>query len=580
MGRKLKTWTLLVIILALIYVQQAPDIYAESADRDQKEEVEPPQDPETPQEPETPAEPIVSYQIEIPKEDGEHGWYKTRPEIKLRHMGSRGVTKYKVSAGGEVLKEGILEEKDEEVLLKKDLFRDGKSLLSVWMEDEDGKLVENNTLEKEIKVDTIAPQFEMTASAGFAVWYQKEAKLHVRGMDRESGIQEIACYVDGVYEGKKKAVEGEFVIQKPSAGGKSHTVTIIVKDQAGNQNSQIEELYIDQMAPRVKIGGAEAYMITSRPVTAVYEIEEENLLSEAIVETQWEDVEGKKTKMDASEWEETKSGKRGTQTLTEDGIYQIRIKAKDRAGYEAEDHRQIIIDKANPVIGYVDDLQGKYLKSFMWNYLKEELIRDFTTYTYGVKLDGNLYQMGKKIETEGRHLLEVQAVDAAGNEAVAKAEFVIDHTKPEIVFSNVEEGNEYEEKCVCKVELRNAEDAIQRVQINGEDQKIDAGSASFQCTLQVYQDYEVEVTAVDQAGNTAQESILFKVVPKKNIFQKIAEPVVQKLNKEEGKKQENMNDEEEKRKKDRWKEPMICLVILSCAVAAGGWYIRKGHRPE
>ena len=387
--------------------------------------------------------------------------------------------------------------------------------------NEDGKLVENSTLEKEIKVDAIAPQFEMTASAGFAVWYQKEAKLHVRGMDRESGIQEIACYVDGVYEGKKKAVEGEFVIQKPSAGGKSHTVTIIVKDQAGNQNSQIEELYIDQMAPRVKIGGAEAYMITSRPVTAVYEIEEENLLSEAIAETQWEDVEGKKTKMEASEWEETKSGKRGTQTLTEDGIYQIRVKAKDRAGYEAEDHRQIIIDKANPVIGYVDDLQGKYLKSFMWNYLKEELIQDFTTYTYGIKLDGNLYQMGKKIETEGRHLLEVQAVDAAGNEVVAKAEFVIDHTKPEIVFSNVEEGNEYEEKCVCKVELRNAEDAIQRVQINGEDQKIDAGSASFQCTLQVHQDYEVEVTAVDQAGNKAQESILFKVVPKKNIFQKI-----------------------------------------------------------
>ena len=57
--------------------------------------------------------------------------------------------------------------------IKKDLFRDGKSSLSVWMEDEDGKLVENSTLEKEIKVDTIAPQFEMTASAGFAVWYQR-----------------------------------------------------------------------------------------------------------------------------------------------------------------------------------------------------------------------------------------------------------------------------------------------------------------------------------------------------------------------------------------------------------------------
>ncbi len=152
--------------------------------------------------------------------------------------------------------------------------------------------------------------------------------------------------------------------------------------------------------------------------------------------------------------------------------------------------------------------------------MKEELIRDFTTYTYGVKLDGNLYQMGKKIETEGRHLLEVQAVDAAGNEAVAKAEFVIDHTKPEIVFSNVEEGNEYEEKCVCKVELRNAEDAIQRVQINGEDQKIDAGSASFQCTLQVHQDYEVEVTAVDQAGIRHKRVSYSKSFQRKIFFRK------------------------------------------------------------
>ena len=90
----------------------------------------------------------------------------------------------------------------------------------------------------------------------------------------------------------------------------------------------------------------------------------------------------------------------------------------------------------------------------------------------------------------------------------------------------------------------------------------------------------VSYTHLDVYKRQAQESIVFKVVPKKNIFQKIAEPVVQKLNKEEGKKQENMNDGEKKTKKDRWKEPMLRLVILSFAVAAGGWYIRKGHRPE
>ena len=41
---------------------------------------------------------------------------------------------------------------------------------------------------------------------------------------------------------------------------------------------------------------------------------------------------------------------------------------------------------------------------------------------------------------EGWHTLEVKAVDAAGNIGVSRADFVIDHSAPEIVFRDVREG--------------------------------------------------------------------------------------------------------------------------------------------
>lgn len=588
MGRKIKTWFLLLLILALIYIQQAPAIYAgdsgkvteESELTEESEDKEGqgnPEEPEFPEEPELPEEPLVQYQVEIPKEDGENGWYVTRPEIKICHVSGRGITKYKVVMGKEVTAEGSIEEKGTEIVLKKDVFRDGRSMLSIWMEDEEGKVVQDYSLEQELKVDTKAPQVEMKAPAGFAVWYQKEVKIHTVGKDEESGIKEIACYVDGTYVGEKKKAEGDFVIRKPSVTGKSLAVMVSAKDQAGNQSSQIESLYIDQAEPKVKISGADAYMITSRPITALYEIAEENVLSEFAADTQWENVTGKKMVLPVPEWEKTEAGRKVSQTLTEDGIYRIHVTAKDRAGYEAEDYRQIIIDKENPVIRYVDDLQGQYMKSFMWNYLKEELVQDFTTYAYGVKLDGNLYQMGKKVDAEGRHFLEVEAIDAAGNEASAKAEFVIDHTKPEILFSNIEEGETYEEECVCKVELENAEDTIQRVQINGENQTIDAGSHAFQRTLKAHQDYEVEVTAIDQAGNVAKKNIFFEIVPKRTIFQRLAEPVVQKLSREKEERQEKRSQEDGERKEDGRSEPLVYLLLISGTVAAGGWYVWK-HR--
>lgn len=143
----------------------------------------------------------------------------------------------------------------------------------------------------------------------------------------------------------------------------------------------------------------------------------------------------------------------------------------------------------------VDELQGKYLKKFSWDYPVDVFIKDFTTFVHQIQMDGRLYPIGTEIDTEGRHTLQVNAIDAAGNEAVARAEFVIDHTPPKIQFYQVEEGAQYEGILNFQVDSRKKEDWIEEVLINGKRQtlKKEDGKYTFQITNPG--EYEVSVTA-------------------------------------------------------------------------------------
>ena len=134
-----------------------------------------------------------------------------------------------------------------------------------------------------------------------------------------------------------------------------------------------------------------------------------------------EDIDGKKEETEITEWKtksRNESGdtkKESVQTLAEDGLYKLRMYVTDMAGNVSHAERQLIIDKENPVIAHVDELDGKYLKKFSWNYSIEESIKDFTNYTYVMKVDDAFYRPGEKIEKEGVHVLTIEAFDSAGN---------------------------------------------------------------------------------------------------------------------------------------------------------------------
>lgn len=468
---------------------------------------------------------IEEYKIEIPKPNGKQGYYIKKPEITIFHTSEAGVTKYCLKHGDNKLDEKTLKKKGDKVVIAGKTFLEGKNILHVWMEDEEGKKLEKYELKEEFLIDTKEPEIQMSVPEGFDTWYQDKVILSVVGEDYGSGIVKISCREGDKNLGSIGKHQGEFMISRSSTSGNGTDVTVTAEDKAGHKSERVKTVFIDKAAPEVTITGAKNYMITGKSVNLAYEISEENMLQEFYAQTVWTNVKGKERQLSSTEWENNGKGKILTQTLKNDGVYHVKVQAKDMAGHVSMKDMQVIIDKTNPIIRYMEALDGKQLKKFKWEYPLHQMIRDFTTYAYEIRIDGLLYHIGETLSAEGRHRMTVKATDAAGNQAQAAADFTVDRTAPEIIFRNVEEDKEYEKELTFHVELAKEDDMIQQIQINGENQKIDLNKMSYEYTLHECKDYEVTVKASDKAGNKSVKSLFFKLVPKKSLVEKIAEPM-------------------------------------------------------
>lgn len=620
MGRKIRTGVLLILVLAMIYTQQAV-IYAQNEaeknikkmteseipDENKEPDKEPDKEPEQPggeegdkeqekpggededkdKEPEQPE--IKRYELEISKADGKNGYYLSKPSVMITHNGCYGTTVYELKHGEDILSQGRIEyaapqaaeEQKTKISLEGEVFEEGKNILHVFMEDEEGNVIPEYDETIEILIDTQSPTVTLEAPEGFSTWYQKEAWIRVLSEDGAWGsqIDMVTCYVGNKIIGKSKENQPEFLITQTSKSGEGVPVTVTVTDQAGNKTEKTQKLFIDSLAPTVSLTGAADYMITSQPVTIEYKVADENKLEscQAVIDYEKPDGEKKTEVIDSEEkWSLKNESACFVKTFQEDGIYKTSVQAVDKAKWKSEHFLQFMIDTKNPVIKMVDELQGKYLKRFSWDYPVDVFIKDFTTFVHQIQMDGRLYPIGTEIDTEGRHTLQVNAIDAAGNEAVARAEFVIDHTPPKIRFYQVEEGAQYEGILNFQVDCRKKEDWIEEVLINGKRQtlKKEDGKYTFQITNPG--EYEVSVIAADLAWNEAEENISFEIVPEKTILEKAAAPIQKILSGNTEKEQKNLQGEKENSHFDLVKWIVIGSSITILLIMAGVvWCKRK-----
>lgn len=472
-------------------------------------------------------EEVELYQISYEEPDGKNGYYVKRPQVSLRHISPNGITKYRAMNGMGDKQEGTLNHIGTENVIS-ERFTEGKNILEVWMEDADGQVIEGSESRMEFMLDLLNPKVKVNAPKGFRTWYQDEAVLSVETDDgvRGSQVAEIECKVGDRVIGKVEGNTAQFRITEPADNGQGILFHVTVTDHAGNHTESIERLSIDKKAPETSITGIQDYQITSRPVQITYMAKEENLMKEINAGIHHEDEKGNTTQKNISGWEENRQEKISHQTLNENGIYKVHISAVDMAGHESKTEKQVIIDKDNPVIMHVEELDGKYMKAFQWGYETRDWIQDFTSYTYLMQLDDEVYKPGEKIEKEGTHILRVSAEDAAGNTGEASAKFVIDRTPPVIHFQNVSEGEIYEKERTIKIQTDKKEDFIEKVKINGKEQKLKKKNAdSYECKVNEEKAYEIEVLAKDFAQNETVSRVSFQIGAEKTMLQKIIDPL-------------------------------------------------------
>lgn len=522
-------------------------------------------------------EEVELYQISYEEPDGKNGYYVKRPQVSLRHISPNGITKYRAVNGMGDKQEGTLNYTGMECITS-ERFTEGKNILEVWMEDADGQVIEASESRMEFMLDLLNPKVKVNAPQGFRTWYQDEAVLSVETDDgvRGSQVAEIECKIDDRVIGKVEGNTAQFRITEPADNGQGILFHVTVTDHAGNHTESIERLSIDKKAPETSITGIQDYQITSRPAQITYLAKEENRMKEISAGIHHEDENGNTTQKNISDWEENGQEKISHQTLDRNGIYKVHINAVDMAGHESKTEKQVIIDKDNPVIMHVEDLDGKYMKAFQWEYETKDWIQDFTSYTYLMQLDDEVYKPGEKVEKEGTHTLRVSAEDAAGNTGEAKAKFVIDHTPPVIHFQNVSEGEIYEKERTIKIQTGKKEDFIEKVKINGKEQKLKKkNSDSYECKVDEEKEYEIEVMAKDLAQNETVSRVSFQIGAEKTMLQKIIDPVKETFF--GGKEEENSSRKEDSdRKKEA--EGGYLLWKIAGGLAAGSVIGIVGYR--
>lgn len=367
------------------------------------------------------------------------------------------------------------------------------------------------------------PQLSLKAPEGFEHWYNEQftVSVEIREIGVQSGIKDMVCYINGKKireENYELKTEKDIFTVLVNANG---MLVIETEDYAGNKSAERVQILFDDQSPEIKVAGAENYMITSEPVTVSCAVQDEHKIAAVGGKIVWKNTKGVENIHEIQSWKTDGKEYHAVEELNEDGIYQIYFGGKDRAGNQCESKLQVIIDKENPVISKVEQFQGKQIPFFEWNFMQEEIVQDFTSYTYAVKLDHQLCEPNIKYMEEGKHILEVTAKDAAGNISNANAEFTIDHTVPEIIFRDVEEGETYENEVEVSVLTKSEDDVIENIYVDGIRQEVDQTSRVFRYLFQDPGGHHINVTAKDLAGNKAEKEIQFEVVEKKNILQKI-----------------------------------------------------------
>ena len=374
-----------------------------------------------------------------------------------------------------------------------------------------------------IIIDKNQPIIKVSSTGELGAWNHQAVSVEVQVEEWgvSSGLKEVRVYLDGEVILGRKLSESELEysfretlsIEKEGLNGVGANIIVEARDNVGHEALVHHEVLIDTIDPTIRFLDAFNNMIIGSDRTIEIILEDNNLLRYYQVQTTHlpfgeEEGEGDShIKGDINNTSQSLSI-----PLEKEGRYTIEVLARDISGREAVNTIHVSLDKTSPIIRYVEQLNGKHIPHFQWNYQSEDMIQDEHGFDYNMFLNGGRYLEGNYVDREGEYTFRVTAVDEGGNINSAYADFVIDNTSPEIYFYNVEKDESYEEQLMVGIAVTGHGERIKRVVVNGENSNIERNSQMVQLRFARVGDYVIVVEADDLAGNVSIEEVAFSIV--------------------------------------------------------------------
>lgn len=455
----------------------------------------------------------VGYEIHIPKPDGKNGYYISYPTVEVQITEEDTEVEYELLYPNGSMDQGICTKEQ----MKKEwnqLSMEGRYELKTREYIEETK-EESWDQCIEWEVDTVAPLLEIQSHHIKGQWYKGKQIVIAAADDIGSGM---ARFYGKSGTKQSEGLNGNHLflpIEQSSKNGAPVTAFIYAEDQAGNQSQMQVELWIDNEVPGIEWSGIEHYQTIAEKKEMVLASGDDNVWKSGIVEVEVEPFEGKKETKKWNEWK-VEDGKHVFRWKPEkEGIYKIKACVEDAAGNQRIDYRQFILDEHAPEIESIEDIDGKIMQEFIWNRDLSKMIKDFTSTTYSMTLDGKIFHPGEKVQKEGKHILRIWAMDLAGNSVTKEAAFWIDRTPPVVYIKDqngqeIDDGTIYDKEVEVIVDVEKKEDKIEKIEVNGIEQE-----KTKSIKLKEAKPYEITVDAIDLAGNREKKVVQFKIEEKK-----------------------------------------------------------------
>ncbi|WP_078553051.1 Ig-like domain-containing protein [Bacillus alkalicellulosilyticus] len=315
-----------------------------------------------------------------------------------------------------------------------------------------------------------------------------------------------------------------------------YSIKVSAVDAAGNKaTSRAVTFTIDKTDPQLNIGGVE-HNQHYKTKTATINVTDTNIdLSKTILTV----TRNGRTYQNSGL--QFKVSQRGNALPTasvsyafkEEGNYVIALQATDKAGNRTvHENVAFVIDKTLPVVSIDGVDHNSYNPTakrvtvsvdelnFATNEVDVSVLKDNQAYSMGVwNNSAKVSRLSHNFTQDGAYQVSVSATDKAGNgPATAVKTFTIDTINPVIQITGVENGAYYNTDKTMNVSIQDVNLDVNTIRITRDGRPYSVGNfsvrnavASLSHTFSQEGVYEVQVEAVDKAGNQSNQMVMFTV---------------------------------------------------------------------